>query len=125
MRDLLDRTHAEQHLAFMDLVKTARRVTGALVDLDATPGDKAALLLVGQEVDRLAEVVAAIRLVVADADLVQRWRRSRIAQRTLSGRASGGARSVFGFPLIEVLRRYEAQRDGQGEAGGLRRGRRW
>ncbi len=122
-RDLLDRNHSEQHQAFVELVKAARRVQRALVDLAARPGDDRVLLLVGQEIDRLAESVAGIRLVVPDQHLIAVVEafEERAKDLERDGRWQDERRLQLA-PLIEALREYEQRQRAQSLRSTRRRG---
>lgn len=65
----------------------------------------------GQEVDRLAEAVATIRLVVGNADLVQEVEAFEAHAKRLEDDDGVNAREpLLLTPLIETLREYEKSR---------------
>ncbi len=66
-----DRVLEEQHLAFLDLVKSARRVQRALRDIEAGDAPDEARATLAREVDQLAEAVAVVRFVVADDEVTK------------------------------------------------------
>ncbi len=105
-----DREHAEQHAAFVDLVKVARRVQRALVDLAAAPEDEGAHRTLAHEIDRLTEAVAAIRLVVPDEALVSVIEDFEEQAKDLerAGRWQYEQRLRL-TPLIDSLRQYQAR----------------
>lgn len=107
-RDRIARAHEEQHAAFVDLVRVARRVQRALVDRSATPSSDRVREALAQEVDRLTEAVATIRLVVDDAGLVRRVEEFEAQAKLLE--EEGSQEPLLLTPLIETLRGYEGSR---------------
>ena len=111
-RSLRDRRHAEQHEAFVDLVKACRRVQRALVDLDSAPADSTCVAAVAQEVDRLTESVATLRLVVTSRDLVATIERFEEHAKQLERARRPNVQVPLRLtPLIETLQAFEAARD--------------
>lgn len=75
------------------------------------PTSQEARQALGQEVDRLAEAVAAIRLVVEDADLVVDVEDFEAHAKRLEDDAPEYARERLRLtPLIDRLRAYEKSR---------------
>lgn len=75
-----DRRRAEEHSAFIEVTKAARRVQRALVDVeeeDAAETALTALTALGHQIDALTDAVAVVRLVVANADVVRGGRGGR------------------------------------------------
>ena len=110
-RDRIDRERQEQHLAFVELVKAARRVQRTLVDLNAAsiaPDSSEAL---GREVDRLAEAVATIRLMVVEPDVIAAAEHVEDRAKELEGLKQPTELVLLQLtPLIETLQRYEGRR---------------
>lgn len=108
-RDASVRLVHEQHQAFVEMIKSARRVQRALVDREDAPLDPAPLAALALEVDRLTESVAAIRLIVGDEDLVAAVERFEEHAKGLELAGPGSEQQPLRLtPLIEVLRQYEA-----------------
>ena len=110
-RDLADRERQEEHLACVDVVRSARRVQRALLDLASDWGSPRAAQVVATEVDRLAEVVASVRLIVNEAKVVAEaeafeYRAKRLKD---TGHWEPDERPRLS-PLIEAIRRYESAR---------------
>lgn len=107
-RDRIARAHQEQHDAFVDLVRVARRVQRALVDRSAAPNGERVREALAQEVDRLTEAIATIRLVVEDARLVDKVEEFEAQAKMLE--EEGTQEPLLLTPLIETLRKYEKSR---------------
>ena len=69
--DRVDRSHHEQHLAVIDVVKSGRRVQRALVQCSEAGGSSSTVALLQSEVDQLAEAVAVVRLLVRDEAVIE------------------------------------------------------
>jgi hypothetical protein len=60
-----DRRRAEEHSAFIEVTKAARRVQRVLVDVEEEDAARTALTALGHQIDGLTDAVAVVRLVVA------------------------------------------------------------
>jgi hypothetical protein len=118
-RERRDRAHDEQHAAFVDLIRTARRMQRVLADLGDRPADLEARARLSEEVDRLAEAVSVIRLVVVDAAGVVEAAEDFEAQaKRLEQADKWDNTDVLQLtPLIKVLQGYEINRVGSGGDG--------
>lgn len=75
------------------------------------PTSEDARQALAQEVDRLAEAVATIRLVVEDADLIREVEAfEEHAKRLEEADGVSGSRRLLLTPLIKTLREYEKRR---------------
>jgi len=107
-RELRDRTRQEQHFAFIELVKVARRVQRALVDL-ADGLDDRTIATLNREVDRLTEAVATVRLVIIDDDVVSAAEAFEERAKHLEAAGRWDDTQVLKLtPLIRALQKYEA-----------------
>lgn len=108
VRDQSERVRHEQHLALVDVVKAGRRVQRALVDLESGANEPEARATFGREVDQLTEAVAAVRLLVTDADVLEQAnlfeRHAKALERSYQPSDQGSLRLT---PLIDAIRRLE------------------
>lgn len=110
--DLHDRRRAEEHSAFIEVAKAARRVQRALVDVEESGAAETAQTALGRQIDTLTEAVAVVRLVVTDADVVRAVEAvedlAKSIERALLTPGQDGASTPLRLtPMLDVLRRFE------------------
>jgi len=109
-REREDRVRQEQHQAFVDLVQAGRRVQRVLVDLEQDPSSKPLEERLGQELDRLTESVATVRLVVTDQDVVAAAEAFEDKAKEFERRREWRREDTLRLsPLINLLQKHEAQ----------------
>lgn len=110
VRQQRDRVHQEQHEAFVDLVKSGRRVQRALIDVETTRASEQDVARLAREVDLLTEAAVVVRLVVTNPEVLTAVEEFETHAKRLERRGRQDPEDHLRLtPLLTALQKYESR----------------